>query len=118
MRKLRWYIYDSLKWVKNYNPSKQELCMGLCLYGITEIYGDALIQFKSIISMYKNLFEYAPNKIVLTGLYGFEDCEDIDSGRYEKLVYNKKDIQKTLNNLVNMCEKALSEDKCMLHYGI
>ena len=39
-----------------------------------------------------NLFEYAPNKIVLTGSYGFEDGEDMDSGRYEKLVYDKKDM--------------------------
>ena len=40
-----WYIYDGLKWITNYNPSKQESCMGLCLYGVTEIYGDALVQF-------------------------------------------------------------------------
>ena len=112
------YIYDSLKWVKSYNPSKQESCMGLCLYGVTEIRGDALIQFKNIISVYRNLFEYAPNKIVLTGSYAFEDGEDMDSGRYEKLLYDKKDMLKTLDDFINMCEKALSEDKCILHYGI
>ena len=113
-----WYIYDSLKWIKNYNPSKQESYTGLCLYGVTEIYGDALVQFRGILSVYRDLFEYAPNEIILRGLFSFEDCEDIDTGAYDKLNYNKKHLLTKLNNLIKMCTKALLEDKSILHYGI
>ena len=113
-----WYIYDSLKWISFYNPSKQEFDKGLSLYGVTEIYGESLIQFRGILTVYKTLFEYAPNEIVLTGQFEFEYNVGMESGSCTKLVYNKKDILEKLNNLIKMCSKALSKNKSILHYGL
>ncbi len=112
------YIYDSVKWVKSYNPSKKEFCMGLCLYGVTQIYGDSLIKFKNIIRVYRDLFEYAPSRIVLRGLYNFNESNDADLGGYEVLIYDKDELLKKLDMLIDVCKKALANNNYLLHYGI
>ena len=112
------YIYDSLKWVKSYNPSKQEFCMGLCLYGVTQIYGESLSKFKNIIRTYRNLFEYAPSSIILKGSYSVQQSNNADLGGYEVLVFDKDKLLKKLDMLIDMCQKALVGNNYLLHYGI
>lgn len=102
------YINDSLNWIPTWNPSTKEMGNGLNNYGVTIIDEQNLITFKGIIQAWMNMFEFATEIIVLTD----------QIGHYEKLEYDKSDLLKKLKKLIELADRALNEDKCILHLGI
>jgi hypothetical protein len=73
----------------------------------------------SLFSRLKSLFLLAPNKITLTGSYYWYNDDDVKTGQYEKLSFDKK-------KLIELFEKAsswnelLAADKNLyiMHFGI
>lgn len=111
------YMNDSLNWIPSWNPSTQETGNGLNYYGVTIVEGEHnLITFRRVIQAWSDLFEPAPENIVLTGSY-YTTGED-QSGQYERLEYNKTDLMKKLDKQIEIINKALTENKCILHFGI
>ncbi|EOI00390.1 hypothetical protein UAY_01493 [Enterococcus moraviensis ATCC BAA-383] len=100
------YISDSLSWLKGGWNSLKEKKNGLNYYGVTFFYDDEIKLFKSILSSWISLFENAPDELSLkSDLYPDESIK-------KKLLLDK------LNSIVELCNKALEENKVLVHYGI
>ncbi|WP_433751973.1 hypothetical protein [Paenibacillus amylolyticus] len=111
------YLYDSLQWLDTWNPSTCMRCSGLNNDGITVIEEqDALLKFHQLIRAWIDVFSHAPDPIVLTGNYCFDEKEQ--KGCYEKLVYNKVELIDELHKLANMAVYAGVNGKCIVHFGI
>lgn len=106
------YINDSLNWIPTWDPSTRETGNGLNNYGVTVIGDINLLTFKAILQAWMNMFECAPERIALTGSY------EITAGQYERLEYDKPDLLMKLKKLIRLADRALNEDKCILHLGI
>ena len=111
------YLNDSLDWIPSWNPSTKIGCKGLNIYGVTTIDGQNLIILRGIIQAWTDMFGFAPENIVLKGSYFTIGGID-QSGQYERLEYKKTDLIKKLKKLIKLIDKALAEDKCILHLGI
>ena len=118
------YFHDYFVWIKLYNPAKKEgeYVNGFCYWGITKIYGDALLQMKNIIDGLLTVFSNAPDMIKLKGGYVFEIDDDgkiDDKNSYYDKIYVEKDkligIFRKLNTLI---EKAAENGDYILHLGI
>ena len=106
------YYHDYLVWTKLYNPCKKEYVNGLCYYGITTIYGDALFQFKSIIDGLLKIFSNAPIMVKLKGNYIIgEDC-------YDKIFIEKVKIIDIFDRLNKLIERAIERKDYIIHCGI
>lgn len=111
------YINDSLGWIPTWNPSTKTEGMGLNHYGVTVISGQNLRTFRGILQAWTDFFRFAPDNIVLKGSY-FTIVGVEDSGQYDKLEYKKTILIKHLQKLIRMIDRAVEEDKCILHLGI
>ncbi|MCA1295421.1 hypothetical protein LBW89_20650 [Paenibacillus sp. alder61] len=111
------YINDSLNWLPTWNPSTKTEGMGLNHYGVTVISGQNLRVFRGILQAWTDLLGFAPENIGLKGSY-FTIVGVENSGQYEKLEYKKTILIKHLQKLIRMIDRAVEEDKCILHLGI
>lgn len=111
------YMYDSLSWLESTNPyENNELCRGLCLYGVTIIEGKSLLKFKNILSAWVLLVKEAPLEMTLTGYYIKTD--ELNNGYYEQLKCNKNDLISRLKRVIILCDEAYNDNKNLLHIGI
>ena len=58
------------------------------------------------------LFKNAPTEFFLTG------CLDLETFEHERVKFNKSVVIKQLQNLINLCDKALELDLPIIHWGI
>lgn len=111
------YFNDSLEWIKSTGPSSSFPGNGLDRYGYTIIKDMvSLGTFMRIITSWKNLFNNAPNEIIITGDYGWN--ADSETGFYEKITFNKFELVESLNNLIEVTETAIKNNQCVIHFGI
>lgn len=105
------YINDSLCWVHTrWNGKKLE--KGISYYGYSIIEGDEINKFQDIIKQWKGLFQIAPDEFCLT-------CEFIpDENQYEKKHMKRERILGELEELLDICEKAIERKEVILHNGI
>ncbi|AIQ14320.1 hypothetical protein [Paenibacillus durus] len=110
------YISDTLNWIKAWYPNGSYE-KGLDRYGYSIIKEEENIKlFKDIIISWRNLFINAPERIILTGDYGWE--VDSIKGFYVKNEFKKQDIIDQISDLVIVVEKALDTKTYVIHYGI
>lgn len=111
------YFNDSLVWIKSKGPSNSFSGYGIDRYGYTIIWDiESLVTFKNIISSWKDLFNNAPTKLVITGNYGWKAGSDV--GHYEKISFNRYELIESLNKLIEVIDKALETNQCVIHFGI
>jgi len=108
------YFNDYFTWIRFYNPCKKENIYGLCHYGVTTIYKDALFQVKNLIDGLLIIFSIAPNMIELHGNYIINN----NTGCYEKIYIKKQEIICVFHKLNKLIEKAINEDGYIIHFGI
>lgn len=74
----------------------------------------------SLFSRLKNLFLIAPEKITLTGsYYWYNDDDDVKTGQYEKLSFDKKKLIE-LFEMASSWNELLAADNNLyiMHFGI
>jgi hypothetical protein len=87
-------------------------------------YGESLIDqhgaagFSNILKAWYLLFSEAPELIKLKGNYTYIEGEDEAKGQYERLYFNKQDILKQLNRLMQFCERVKNEGYVIIYLGI
>lgn len=105
------YMGDSFNWIKSLWNGKEEK-KGLNYYGETIIKEKDVGQLRNVIQAWINLFELSTDEFILTGNYLLEE------NKYEKVLFNKKDVLLQLKLLHFLCEKAIEQNKDILHSGI
>lgn len=105
------YLWDSFKWIK-FKWANGKCKKGLDYYGYTIMEEEEIKNLIPIIEKWIELFECAPEKFSLTGLYM---CEE---NKYEKIKMKRKRVLNELCSFVQLCKKALETDKIIVHYGI
>ena len=105
------YIKDSILWIdslwneKTYNK-------GLPYYGRSIISKDEILKLKSILNAWRKLFALAPEKVSLTGGFLIEEM------KYEKIIYKKNELLETIDQLIQLCNKAEELKTDILYEGI
>lgn len=105
------YMRDSLNWIDSMWNGKDEK-KGLNYYGETIIKEQNVDKLRNVIQAWINLFELSTEDFILTGNYLLEE------NKYEKVPFNKKDVLLQLKSLYLLCEKAIEQNKDILHSGI
>ena len=123
-------FHDYFIWIETYNPvGPKEFNRGFNYYGQTAIRDENLVKFGKLIDSLINLFENAPENIILTGNFcfgyppGVEIPTDFDKydprrGYYQQIEITKDELIKTFGNLKNMTERAIKNNGYLLHFGI
>ncbi|MGM0125786.1 hypothetical protein IGI37_003187 [Enterococcus sp. AZ194] len=107
------YMLDSFQWLTTYWNKLGNESNGLNYHGVTFItIPSEILQMKNIISAWRSLFEFAPNNFIVHTEYDLEEQEFIETNLKQSLVINE------LGNLIILCEKALEEEKILVHFGI
>ncbi|MEP6021520.1 MAG: hypothetical protein ABJ251_23860 [Paracoccaceae bacterium] len=115
------YFGDSLAWVPSHNPSKKmEDQMGLNGYGVTTVKSGGAQKLHDILRAWSALFKVSPQRLKLTGEYGWTCGEDPEKGAYDKLEFDRDTLVGSLDLLADMCSKvAKSNDRAFLmHFGL
>jgi hypothetical protein len=108
------YIVDTLKWIDTFSSLKTNReTKGLNYHGVTYFKGDNIKKFKKIIFYWKELFNIAEKKFELMGIYYSPKRK-----KYLKNRYSKKEVIESLENLINLCDRAEKENKIIEHRGI
>lgn len=105
------YMGDSFNWINSLWNGKEEK-KGLNYYGETIIREKDIDKLRNVIQAWINLFELSTDEFILTGNYLLEE------NKYEKSLFNKKDVLLQLKSLHFLCEKAIEQNKDILHSGI
>lgn len=105
------YMGDSFNWINSLWNGKEEK-KGLNYYGETTIKEKDVGKLRNVIQAWINLFELSTDEFILTGNYLLEE------NKYEKILFNKKDVLLQLKSLHFLCEKAIGQNKDILHSGI
>lgn len=105
------YMGDSFNWINSLWNGKEEK-KGLNYYGETIIREKDIDKLRNVIQAWINLFELSTDEFILTGNYLLEE------NKYEKSLFNKKDVLLQLKSLYFLCEKAIEQNKDILHSGI
>lgn len=105
------YMGDSLNWIDSMWNGRDEK-KGLNYYGETIIREQNVDKLRNVIQAWINLFELSTEEFILTGNYLLEE------NKYEKVPFNKKDVLLQLKSLYFLCEKAIEQNKDILHSGI
>ena len=108
------YIFDTLNWIDTFSDLKtSDTENGLNYHGVTYFKGDNIKKLKKIISYWKELFNIAEKKFELMGIY-----YNPKRKKYLKNKYIKKEVIESLENLINLCDRAEKENKIIEHRGI
>ena len=108
------YIVDTLKWIDTFSDLKtSDTENGLNYHGVTYFKGDNIKKLKKIIFYWKELFNIAEKKFELMGIY-----YNPKRKKYLKNKYIKKEVIESLENLINLCDRAEKENKIIEHRGI
>jgi len=108
------YIVDTLKWIDTFSSLKTNReTKGLNYHGVTYFKGDNIKKLKKIIFYWKELFNIAEKKFELMGIYYSPKRK-----KYLKNRYSKKEVIESLENLINLCDRAEKENKIIEHRGI
>ena len=108
------YIVDTLKWINTFSSLKtNKETKGLNYHGVTYFKGDSIRKLKKIIFYWKELFNIAEKKFELMGIYYSPKRK-----KYLKNRYSKKEVIESLENLINLCDRAEKENKIIEHRGI
>ena len=108
------YIVDTLKWINTFSSLKtNKETKGLNYHGVTYFKGDSIRKLKKIIFYWKELFNIAEKKFELMGIYYSPKRK-----KYLKNRYSKKEVIESLENLINLCDRAEKEKKIIEHSGI
>ena len=108
------YIVDTLKWINTFSSLKtNKETKGLNYHGVTYFKGDSIRKLKKIIFYWKELFNIAEKKFELMGIYYSPKRK-----KYLKNRYSKKEVIESLENLINLCDRAEKENKIIEHSGI
>ena len=105
------YMRDSLNWI-NFSWNGKEKKNGLNYYGETIIKENSIDKLRDVVHAWIKLFELATDEFILTGNYL------LDENKYEKISVNKKEVLLQLKSLYFLCEKAIEQNKDILHSGI
>ena len=93
------YIKDSILWIDSLWNEKTHN-KGLPYYGKSIISKGEIFKLKGILNAWRELFALAPEKVSLTGDFLIEEM------KYEKIICKKKDLLETIDNLIQLCDKA------------
>ena len=108
------YIFDTLNWIDTFSDLKtSDTENGLNYHGVTYFKGDNIKKLKKIIFYWKELFNRAKKKFELMGIYYSPKRK-----KYLKNRYIKKEVIESLENLINLCDRAEKENKIIEHRGI
>ena len=108
------YIFDTLNWIDTFSDLKtSDTENGLNYHGVTYFKGDNIKKLKKIIFYWKELFNIAEKKFELMGIY-----YNPKRKKYLKNKYIKKEVIESLENLINLCDRAEKENKIIEHRGI
>jgi hypothetical protein len=108
------YIFDTLNWIDTFSSLKTNReTKGLNYHGVTYFKGDNIKKLKKIIFYWKELFNIAEKKFELMGIYYSPKRK-----KYLKNRYSKKEVIESLENLINLCDRAEKENKIIEHRGI
>ena len=108
------YIVDTLKWINTFSSLKtNKETKGLNYHGVTYFKGDSIRKLKKIIFYWKELFNITEKKFELMGIYYSPKRK-----KYLKNRYIKKEVIESLENLINLCDRAEKENKIIEHRGI
>lgn len=108
------YIFDTLNWIDTFSDLKtSDTENGLNYHGVTYFKGDNIKKLKKIIFYWKELFNIAEKKFELMGIY-----YNPKRKKYLKNRYSKKEVIESLENLINLCDRAEKENKIIEHRGI
>ena len=108
------YIFDTLNWINTFSSLKTNReTKGLNYHGVTYFKGDSIRKLKKIIFYWKELFNIAEKKFELMGIYYSPKRK-----KYLKNRYIKKEVIESLENLINLCDRAEKENKIIEHSGI
>jgi len=118
-------FHDYFIWIETYNPvGPKEFNRGFNYYGLTAIRDENLVKFGKLNDSLINLFENAPENIILTGDFCFppddESLSDHNSGSgyYEKVKIEKNELLTIFRSLKNMTGRAIKNKGYLLHFGI
>ena len=106
------YMFDSFKCLRTFDKLRIRKNKGLFYRGSTYIEKENITKLKKIVFSWKELFSEASEEFVLTGLFN----EKLDE--YERSNYNKIEVIESLENLINLCDRAEKEKKIIEHRGI
>ena len=108
------YIVDTLKWINTFSSLKTNReTKGLNYHGVTYFKGDSIRKLRKIIFYWKELFNVAEKNFELMGIYYSPKRK-----KYLKNRYIKKEVIESLENLINLCDRAEKENKIIEHSGI
>lgn len=124
------YIQDTLQWIPTYNPSTQQARQGLCWYGETWIQVEGAVLMAKIFMYWADLLNCGSLELELTGSYSYQIENDpahdgfeiiaVNSGRYEKLIFNRDELVKRFRALAEYAEQVQEQSGSyyILHCGI
>ena len=95
------FISKTLKWIISKNHTRTKTIDGLFYYGISLIESNNLDIFLNIIILWKKLFELASERNIIS-----------------EFDYDKKYILQQIEDLIQVLEYAIENDKIVLHCGI
>ena len=108
------YIFDTLNWINTFSSLKTNReTKGLNYHGVTYFKGDSIRKLRKIIFYWKELFNVAEKNFELMGIYYSPKRK-----KYLKNRYSKKEVIESLENLINLCDRAEKENKIIEHRGI
>ena len=108
------YIFDTLNWIDTFSDLKtSDTENGLNYHGVTYFKGDSIRKLRKIIFYWRELFNVAEKKFELMGIYYSPKRK-----KYLKNRYSKKEVIESLENLINLCDRAEKESKIIEHRGI
>jgi len=118
---LLYYIYDSLKWVRSFNPAK-----GMAPQTGVNFTGPTVIKEVGARSLHKSLcawsllFQQSPQVLTLTGGYTHDYGRTDGEGFYEKLEYDRDMIIEKFDILAGMCLKVANShgQSYIMHIGL
>lgn len=105
------YIYDSTQWIVSL-WSGNRLEYGLPYYGEALLKSEGIDKLKNICQTWRSLFELAPDEVILTGNYLFDEM------KREELKYSKEELIAIFDKIVSMCQVAEELDLDILYEGI
>jgi hypothetical protein len=121
-------FHDYFCWIETYNPYLKEFSRGFNYHGLTAICNGGLVCFGKLIDSLLDLFENAPENIILTGDYSHpnegipSDPSDfyhyLHKGFYEKIEIRKEELLRIFGCLKSMTDRAIISNGYILLLGI
>lgn len=113
------YMYDTLEWIKSYNPELKEEINGLNYNGLTVIRNESSKVLFKIIHGWIEIFSNTPNEFEIKNEVVWRTKEENDEyWDYNSVRYEKTLLLERLSNILLFCEKAQHEKFFILHCGI